>query len=190
VPGTLSPLSDGERSSQVGDLDGKVAVVTGASRGLGQRVAWRLAQQGAMVALLARSEAALQDTQSKMAANGARTLVVPVDLREPLSIEQVKGEIESGLGTPSILFNVAGVFGPIDLVKDSDPAPWIETILINTVGPYLTCRAFVGGTIGSGWAALSTLLPLRLCTRRDLSTVPTARARRLSISLPGTLRLS
>jgi NAD(P)-dependent dehydrogenase (short-subunit alcohol dehydrogenase family) len=129
-------------------------VVTGASRGLGQRVAGRLAQQGAMVALLARSEAALQDTERKIATNGARTLVVPVDLAEPRSVEQGKALIESVLGIPSILVNVAGVFGPIDLVRDTDPTAWIETILINTVGPYLTCRAFAGGMIDRGWGRI------------------------------------
>jgi NAD(P)-dependent dehydrogenase (short-subunit alcohol dehydrogenase family) len=129
-------------------------VVTGASRGLGQRVAWRLSQQGAAVALLARGETALQELQQKMAANGARTLVVPVDLGDPKSIKQVKGVIERDLGIPSILVNAAGVFGPIDLVKDSDPAAWIDTIMINTVGPYLTCRAFVGGMIDGGWGRI------------------------------------
>lgn len=136
------------------DLGGKIAVVTGASRGLGQRVAVRLAQEGATVALLARSEAALEETQRKLAADGARTLVVPIDLAEPKSIERVKGTIERELGIPSILVNAAGVFGPIDLVKDTDPDAWIETIMINTIAPYLTCRAFVGGMIDRGWGRI------------------------------------
>ena len=135
-------------------LEGKIAVVTGASRGLGRRVAMRLAQQGAEVALLARSEAALHATHRELQAQGARTLVVPVDLAEPNSIERVKSAIESELGTPSILVNSAGVFGPIDLVKDTDPAAWVETILINTVAPYLMCRAFVGGMIDRGWGRI------------------------------------
>jgi NAD(P)-dependent dehydrogenase (short-subunit alcohol dehydrogenase family) len=138
----------------VNNLDGKVAVVTGGSRGVGQRIAWRLAQQGAMVALLARSESALQETQQKIAANGPRSLVVPIDLAKPQLIEQAKDTIERNLGIPSILVNAAGVFGPIDLVKDSDPDAWIETIMINTVGPYLTCRAFVSGMIDRGWGRI------------------------------------
>ena len=59
--------------------------------------------------------------------------------------------IENDLGIPSILVNAAGVFGPIDLIKNSDPAAWIETIMINTVSSYLTCRMFVGGMIDGGW---------------------------------------
>jgi len=128
--------------------------VTGASRGVGQRVAWRLAGQGASVALLARSEAALLATQQQMPAGAPRSLVVPVDLKEPLSVEHARRLIEKTLGPPSILVNAAGVFGPIELVKDSDPAAWIDTILINTIAPYLTCRAFVGGMIDRGWGRI------------------------------------
>lgn len=52
---------------------------------------------------------------------------------------------------PSILINAAGVFRPIDMVNDSDPAAWIDTLMINTIAPYLMCRAFVGGVISAGW---------------------------------------
>jgi NAD(P)-dependent dehydrogenase (short-subunit alcohol dehydrogenase family) len=138
----------------VNDLHGKVAVVTGASRGVGRRVAVRLALEGAAVALLARSEAGLGETRRQLTAMGARTLVVPVDLGKPEAVNQVKGVIERDLGMPSILVNAAGIFGPIDLVKDSDPGAWIETLMINTVAPYLTCRAFVAGMISAGWGRI------------------------------------
>jgi NAD(P)-dependent dehydrogenase (short-subunit alcohol dehydrogenase family) len=139
---------------ELNNLNGKVAVVTGASRGVGRHVAVRLAQLGAASALLARSEAGLEDTRQQLAAEGARTLVVPVDVGKPESVMQAKGVIERDLGVPSILVNAAGVFGPIDLIKDSDPSAWIETIMINTVGSYLTCRAFVGGMIDGGWGRI------------------------------------
>jgi NAD(P)-dependent dehydrogenase (short-subunit alcohol dehydrogenase family) len=138
----------------VNDLHGKVAVVTGASRGVGRRIAVRLALGGAAVALLARSEAGLGETRRQLTAMGARTLVVPVDLGKPEAVNQVKGVIERDLGMPLILVNAAGVFGPIDLVKDSDPGAWIETLMINTVAPYLTCRAFVAGMISAGWGRI------------------------------------
>ncbi len=136
------------------ELKGKIAVVTGASRGLGRRIAVRLAKESAAVALLARNEAALEDTRREIAAAGARALVVHVDLAKPESVMHVKDVIERDLGVSSILVNAAGVFGPIDLIKDSDPAAWIETIMVNTIGSYLTCRAFVGGMIDSGWGRI------------------------------------
>lgn len=55
------------------------------------------------------------------------------------------------LGVPSVLVNSAGIYGPVSLLKDSDPEHWIRTIQVNTLGPYLTCRAFVAGMIAGGW---------------------------------------
>jgi NAD(P)-dependent dehydrogenase (short-subunit alcohol dehydrogenase family) len=154
VGGDLNGHSKAQRSLQVNDLNGRIAVVTGASRGLGQRIAVRLAQEGATVALLARSEEGLEDTRQQIVAKGACALVVPVDLGKPESVSRVKRSIERDLGIPSILVNAAGVFGPLALIKDSDSAAWIETIMINTVSSYLTCRAFVGGMIDSGWGRI------------------------------------
>jgi NAD(P)-dependent dehydrogenase (short-subunit alcohol dehydrogenase family) len=138
----------------VNELKGKVAVVTGASRGLGRRIAVRLALEGATVALLARGAAGLEDTRQEIAAKGARALVVPVDIARPDSIMDAKSTIERELGNPSILVNAAGIFGPIALVRDSEPSAWVETIAINTIGPYLTCRAFVGGMVDAGWGRI------------------------------------
>jgi NAD(P)-dependent dehydrogenase (short-subunit alcohol dehydrogenase family) len=136
------------------DLIGKIAVVTGASRGLGKRVALRLGGMGARVALLARNQAALEETARELAARGARSLVAPADLAEEQSVDCVKTVIERDLGVPSILINAAGIFGPIALVKDTDPAFWIETIRINAIAPFLTCRAFAAGMIAAGWGRI------------------------------------
>ena len=135
-------------------LHGKIAVVTGASRGVGRRIAVRLALEGATVALLARSEAGLEETRREIATGGFRALAVPADLARPESVTLAKAVIERDLGTPSILVNAAGVFGPIGLVQDSDPAAWIETLMINTIAPYLTCRAFAAGMIRAGWGRI------------------------------------
>jgi NAD(P)-dependent dehydrogenase (short-subunit alcohol dehydrogenase family) len=138
----------------VNRLEGEVAVVTGASRGVGRRIAVRLAKMGAGVALVARSEADLEETRSEIETNGGRALAFPADLAEIHSIAPLKGAIERDLGVPSIVVNAAGVFGPIELVKDTDPAAWIETIQINAIAPYLTCRTFVGGMVKRGWGRI------------------------------------
>jgi NAD(P)-dependent dehydrogenase (short-subunit alcohol dehydrogenase family) len=98
----------------------------------------RLAQLGATVALrAARQPWKTPPTDSNSG-------------RKPESIKKVKGVIERELGIPPILINAAGVFGPIDLVRDGDPGAWIETVMISAVSPYLTCRTFVGGMIDGG----------------------------------------
>ena len=136
------------------ELIGQVAVVTGASRGLGRRIALRLAHEGAEIALLARNEKGLEEVRRQIEAGGTRALVVPVNLAEPESVDRVKDRIVTDLGIPLILVNAAGIFGPLSLIKDSDPSDWIRTIMVNTVGSYLTCRAFVGGMIDSGWGRI------------------------------------
>ncbi len=136
------------------DLAGKAAVVTGASRGLGQRIAIRLARQGAVVALVARGEAELTRTARLIEERGGRAHVVAADVSDRLALEGVRRSVESRIGPPSILVNAAGVFGPIQLIRDSNPAAWIDTLMVNTVSHYLTCRAFVGGMVDRGWGRI------------------------------------
>ncbi len=135
-------------------LEEKVAVVTGASRGVGRRIAVRLANMGASMALVARGQAGLEETRTEIEGDGGRALAFPADLGDTQAIEPLKSAIERDLGIPSILVNAAGVFGPIDLVKDTDQAAWIETIRINAIAPYLTCRTFVGGMVRRGWGRI------------------------------------
>ena len=135
-------------------VEGKVAIVTGASRGVGRRIAVRLANMGVRVALVARGRTGLDETRSEIVADGGRALAFPADLGDTQVIEPLKGAIERDLGVPSILVNAAGVFGPINLVGDTDPAVWIETIQINAIAPYLTCRAFVCGMVARGWGRI------------------------------------
>lgn len=132
----------------------RVAVVTGASRGLGREIAVALAERGAAVAAVARSETGLAETVRLLREAGGDGLAVSADIADPEEVDRVKTEVERALGPPSILVNSAGVFGPIQLVRDTEPRLWIETLMVNTVGPYLTCRAFVGGMMEQGWGRI------------------------------------
>jgi NAD(P)-dependent dehydrogenase (short-subunit alcohol dehydrogenase family) len=137
-------------------LSGRVAVVTGASRGVGRRIAVRLARDGATVALVARGTAGLQETAAEIASNGGRSAVFTADLSHssPTAIAALKDSIETSFGIPSILVNGAGVFGPISLIKDVDTSAWLETIAINALTPFLLCQAFVGAMIAGGWGRI------------------------------------
>lgn len=138
----------------MGALTEKTAVVTGAGRGLGRHVAIRLAKMGARVALIARSEDQLRETATTIQADGGRAVAIAMDLGRQRSHEEIRDAVVSAVGTPSVLVNAAGTFGPIGLIRDLDPEAWIDTLLVNTAGHFLTCRAFVGDMIDSGWGRI------------------------------------
>jgi NAD(P)-dependent dehydrogenase (short-subunit alcohol dehydrogenase family) len=136
------------------DLHGKVAVVTGASRGLGKMIALALARHGASVALVARSAEALREVEQEITGQGCVARSIAADLMQPHSADEVKRQVTLGFGPAHILVNTAGMFGPIALVQDSDPRAWIATQTLNVIAPYLLCRAFLPGMIESGWGRI------------------------------------
>ncbi len=122
------------------NLKGHIAVVTGASRGVGRAIADALESRGVVVAPVARSSARFT-----------------ADVSNPADVARLKTAVEAELGQPTILIHAAGIFGPIALIKDSDPKEWIETLMIDTVGPYLVSRAFLDGMINAGWGRIVSL---------------------------------
>jgi NAD(P)-dependent dehydrogenase (short-subunit alcohol dehydrogenase family) len=147
-------FTQGVFMSRQQNLIGKVAVITGASRGIGQLIAVRLAEAGAAVALIARSGVALQETVSKIQQTGGKAAALPADIGQIDSLGDLKSRVENELGRVSILINGAGVFGPIMAIKDTDPREWIETMNINAIAPFVLCQAFVGGMIDQGWGRI------------------------------------
>ena len=135
-------------------LKDKIAVVTGASQGLGRCVAMNLACRSAAVAMVARSQHRLQQSEQEIKEVGGLAHAFPADISSPEAVTRLRKQVEERLGVPAILVNAAGVFGPIQLIQDSDPEQWVETVKINTFGPYLTCRAFVKGMIKQRWGRI------------------------------------
>jgi len=138
-----------------GSLAGKVAVVTGGGRGVGRAVALALAREGVRVQVVARSAEQLAETVRLIEAEGGMADAVAADLTQPEAVfGVVKPRVEERWGPPQILVNAAGIFGPVALVAESDPRRWAATIAINTVAPYLVCRAFLPGMLASGWGRI------------------------------------
>lgn len=135
-------------------LQGKVAVVTGAGRGLGRRTALLLAANGAEVIAVARNTEQLNETRQAILEAGGRAHVMPADISNLDAVEALRGSVEQLVGPVSILVNAAGIFGPIQLVKDSNPKRWVETIAANLFGPYFTCRAFMRGMLAQRWGRI------------------------------------
>src|SRR5262245_37448582 len=134
-----------------GAREAGVAVVTGASRGLGAVIAGALAGAGAGVALVARNADALDTVRQEIEAKGGAARSFPVDVGDADEVEAMARRVERELGAPDVLVNAAGVFGPLRLVVEGDPRSWVETVTVNLVGPYLACRAFMPGMVARGF---------------------------------------
>lgn len=132
----------------------RIAVVTGAGRGLGQRVAVALAERGHPVVGVARNASQLAETADLARQRGGRIELHAADVSDPAAVEAMAGFVRETFGAPSILVNAAGVFGPIAMIRDTEPSAWVKTVMIDGIAPYLTSRAFVGGMIDAGWGRI------------------------------------
>ena len=121
-------------------LDGRVAVVTGASRGLGKAIALTLAGAGADVVLAARSREALDQVAQEVAQHRRRALVVPTDVTRWEEMERLAAVTEETYGRVDVLVNNSGIVveGPL---LEADPADWHRVIDTNLHGVFYGCRA-------------------------------------------------
>jgi 3-oxoacyl-[acyl-carrier protein] reductase len=127
-------------------LRGKVALVTGSSRGIGAAIARRLAMAGATVAVHGRDAAALAEVRQSIEATGARSVAVVGDVTRYAEIERVRGEIESAVGQVDILVaNAGGNLSPPGDVESIDEGQWRQTIDANLTATFLTIKSFLPG---------------------------------------------
>jgi NAD(P)-dependent dehydrogenase (short-subunit alcohol dehydrogenase family) len=132
----------------------RVAVVTGAGRGLGRAVSVALAARGHPVFGVARHEDELAETADKCFSVGGRMITRRANVSDPDAVADLARAVRDQLGPPSILVNAAGIFGPIALIRDGDPRAWVETVMVDALAPYLTIHAFVGDMIDAGWGRI------------------------------------
>jgi NADP-dependent 3-hydroxy acid dehydrogenase YdfG len=116
-----------------GELEGKVAAITGASSGIGEATALALAGAGAAVAIGARREDRLSSLESRIGDSGGRALALPVDVTDEESSRSFVSEAHSQLGGLDILVNNAGVMllGP---VEGADTSQWRTMVEVNLLG--------------------------------------------------------
>jgi NAD(P)-dependent dehydrogenase (short-subunit alcohol dehydrogenase family) len=129
------------------DLQGRVALVTGAGRGLGRAFAQALAGAGAAVAITARSEDQLNETMRLIEDAGGQVVAITADVSDQDAVEQVVATTEEQFGPIDLLVNNAGVGGPIVPAWEVDPGQWWRTIEINLRGPFLCTRVVLPSMI-------------------------------------------
>lgn len=129
-------------------LKGRVALVTGASGGLGRHFAATLAGAGARVALCARNMASLQQAAREIRAAGGEGIALPMDVRDPDSVTQAFESARSRLGTVSVLVNNSGVAGA-ERALDVDEAGWDRVLETNLKGAWRVAQTAARGMLAA-----------------------------------------
>lgn len=122
-------------------LDGRVALITGASRGIGRAVAKHFAEQGAHVIVTARSQGALEDLDDELQRLGHSATLVPCDLCEPGITDKIAGEIFKRYKKLDIVVGNAGILGNLDPISEIDPEDWNRVIDINLTANWHLIRS-------------------------------------------------
>jgi len=114
-------------------LDGKVALVTGAGRGVGRATALELARAGTRVALLARSRDELQESAERLREFGGTAFVVQADLGDLNNLTEIARQVNSALGSVDILINNAATTEAVGASVSLGPAAWATALSVNVV---------------------------------------------------------
>ena len=139
------------------DLTGKVALVTGAARGIGRACAIALAEAGADIALTGRSLDSCQATAAEIAGATGRTVrAFAGDVTVAKDVERLHGDVTAACGDVDILINNAGtnIRGTLEHLSEAD---WDNVIDTNLKGPFLCTKAFAPGMIKKGWGRVVNL---------------------------------
>ncbi len=131
-------------------LTGKIAVITGGSRGLGRAMARALSDAGAIVALVARDREKLSDVREEIENCGGKASVFVADVTKEADVKRMSAEVNEQLGRAQILINSAGINIRKNLT-DFTLDEWNSVLDANLTSVFLMCRAFVPGMKGTGY---------------------------------------
>ncbi|MCW2396470.1 MULTISPECIES: SDR family oxidoreductase [unclassified Sphingobium] len=135
-------------------LDRKVAIITGASSGIGRAAALLFAQQGAPVVLVARREAALESVAESIRARGGRAAIVAGDVCEEGTHRRAVAVACETFGGLHIAFNNAGLVGTMQPLADLTPQDWSQALAVNLTAAFLGARAQIPAMLEQGGGAL------------------------------------
>jgi NADP-dependent 3-hydroxy acid dehydrogenase YdfG len=123
-------------------LAGRVAVITGASSGIGRASALLVASRGARVAVLARRKEALDTMVAEITAAGGEAIAVPVDVTDQASVDAAAAQVAAAYGRADLVFNNAGVMLP-GAIEERKLGEWEQQIDLNVTGVMRVIHAFV-----------------------------------------------
>ena len=144
---------------EIGRIDGKVAVVTGASKGIGKALAFAFARAGAKVVLAARTRETLEQVASELRESGAEALAVPTDVTNADAVKQLIQQTLDTYQHVDILINNAGIghFGP---VVDFDPDDWDTVLNSNLKAVYLCAKYALPSMLEKGSGQIVNVLSI------------------------------
>ena len=144
---------------EIGKLEGKVAVVTGASKGIGKAIASAFAATGAKVVLAARTRETLEQVASDLTENGAEAVAIPTDVTDVDAVQQLIERTLDVYQSVDILVNNAGIgyFGP---VVDFDPDDWDTVLNSNLKAVYLCAKYALPPMLAQGSGQIINVLSI------------------------------
>jgi 3-oxoacyl-[acyl-carrier protein] reductase len=134
-------------------LEGRIALVTGASQGIGRACAIALARAGASVAVAARNEAKLEEVVGEITANGGNAKAFALDVASEESIKTTAKAILAHFGSVHILVNNAGITRDTLLLR-MKRADWDDVMTTNLTGTFLLTQALVGSMMKARWGRI------------------------------------
>lgn len=137
-------------------LSGKIALITGSSKGLGKAMALALAASGAAIALVSRDSVKLEGVRREIESAGGKAAVFAADVREEQAVKRLESEVSEKLGKVQILINNAGINVRKNLV-DFTFDEWRSVMDTNLTSAFLMCRAFVPHMRGTGYGRILSI---------------------------------
>jgi NAD(P)-dependent dehydrogenase (short-subunit alcohol dehydrogenase family) len=133
-------------------LEGKVAMITGASQGLGRALALAFAEEGAQLIINSRSEESIRPVASEAESVGAEILALVADVARSADVEKLVGAAVERFGRIDVLVNNAGLLGPRVAIEEYPEDEWRRVLDANLTGPFLVSKAVIprmpeGGSI-------------------------------------------
>ncbi len=132
------------KSTQPSPLKGRVALITGASRGIGRAVTRRFAAEGATVILVARTKSALEelDDEIRVSFPDNRAVLVPQDLADHARIDQMALAVYQRFGRLDVLVGNAAILGPLCPMQHTAPRDWTQVLSVNVTANFHLIRSF------------------------------------------------